>query len=409
MLAAAVPPLALAAETLPAQRKQDEAWREDPYTKNKPAAMKRAGILNYGPFMLEEDHGTDAVHKKFPEAKFLWLETEHFRIGSSLKSQAIPTGSDAKRRIQAELKLLKKRLPRVKPKTKVLDRWLRIHLFAMRLEQVHADFLKQIIQRRSQEFPSLDKVSADEKDPRYMGRGPHLGMPQKPILLLFAKESNLMRYAKLASIQVDERNPHPIFKLTRSGSLLFGTSAEIITHQVTPELRLHAHVLFNTVQSLIQGYKYFSHQVPAWISEGLGNVFVRRLHEEEYEFSGMKDWDTSKNYPRKWRENVRNLMGSGYAPKLETFVKRMQSKELDFNMQMCAWSLCDFLCQYKKGRPLALFLDVIKRTPEHEPGKMPSTEAILALQEQARKEAFGMEWSELEAAWHKWARRAYKD
>ena len=51
----------------------DEAWRQDPYTKADPAAMKKAGYTSFGPFTWGDDHDSRLIHKMLTHARILWI------------------------------------------------------------------------------------------------------------------------------------------------------------------------------------------------------------------------------------------------------------------------------------------------------------------------------------------------
>ena len=126
------------------KKKRLPRWKIDPYTKNDPVRMKMAGYISFGPFPFGEI-GTkivDTAHvdKHLSYARIIWVETAHFRIGSSLGRWSIPTEIEVRRKLRAELERLKLKLGnKVNPKTRVLDPWLRLHLTAQRMEELYAE------------------------------------------------------------------------------------------------------------------------------------------------------------------------------------------------------------------------------------------------------------------------------
>jgi len=66
-------------------------------------------------------------------------ETEHFRIGCSLRKVALPQDQDKRHYLYGRTQRLKKRLPKIDDHPKNLDPWLRLHLFAQRAEEQYAD------------------------------------------------------------------------------------------------------------------------------------------------------------------------------------------------------------------------------------------------------------------------------
>jgi hypothetical protein len=116
----------------------------DPYTKGEREKMQRLGYVTYGPFPWVGAHRTPDITETLGGVEILWVETEHFRIGSSLNTYKI--GNDKRERalIEADLELLEERLGRLKPPKKQLDPWLRLHLYAQRAETCYAQFMEQI-------------------------------------------------------------------------------------------------------------------------------------------------------------------------------------------------------------------------------------------------------------------------
>ena len=95
--------LVLLAGGVEAQRggKKKDAWRQDPYTKNDPAAMAKAGYVSFGPFTWGDDHDTLQIeHILGDEVKLRWIETAHFKIGSSLPEYSVPRDEKEERKRQ---------------------------------------------------------------------------------------------------------------------------------------------------------------------------------------------------------------------------------------------------------------------------------------------------------------------
>ena len=80
---------------------------------------------------------------------------------------------------------------------------------------------------------------------------------------------------------------------------------------------------------------------------------------------------------------------------------------LTFNDQVCAWSRVDFLRSIKDGKPFAKFVRAMKAPMPHEPRKRPTFATILAAQEAALKDNFGLSWDEFDAQWSAYVRKNY--
>lgn len=383
----------------------DEAWKKDPYTQGKTSAMRKLGYVAFGPFPWGDDHDTRKIHDMMPEAKILWLETAHFRIGSSLGPLKMPKSSKARNRLRAEIKQLAKKLPGVSSKPRVISRWLRLHMYADRLERVYTEWQGRLgVTDRS--FPKAGAPVPQDAS-AYMGRGPFLGMPDKFAILLLKKASNLTRYA-VKNGQPMPKEPTPInLNFFDRGSILFGTSSEIVHHSLDPDHSLHSHVIFNTSQMLIRGFKYFSHTLPAWIGEGAANSLVRHHDPEQHCFSGMKDWVQNKAYPKKWDVFARNLAKNGFATGSRKLLAIPQAGQMTFHDQICAWSRVDFLRQLDGGEKFGRFVALLKAQMPHAPRQNPTFETVLAAQEKALQSVFGWSYQTFDAAWTKYALSKY--
>lgn len=376
-------------------------WRTDPYTKADPAAMKRAGYVKYGPLSWADDHDTTKIDEMMPEAKILWLETTHFRIGSTLPILAMPKDSKAKRRLSAELKQLQKLLPSVKTKTKKLDRWLRLHMYAQRLEAIYAD-CQRVLHVTDADFPPeyVGKLPLI-RPADFMGLGPYLGMGDKMCVLLLNKPSNLMRYsAKCGQPPTAKPNPIAIHFFDR-GSLLFGTSHTLVATTKDPDYQLQAHVQFNVTVQLVHAFRHYSHGLPAWLSEGFANSLLIDQHPTKHNFSGMKNWDRNKTYPSGWHVNTRRLAHNGFYSRGHALSRHPLPGALTFNDQMCSWSRVDYLRGIDGGKKFARFVHLVSAPMPAEAGKAPRFEFILKAQDEALQTVFGMTWDEFDERWKK--------
>jgi len=384
-----------------------DSWRTDPYTSADPKAMARAGVVKYGPLSWGDDHDTAKIDGMMPEAKILWLETKHFRIGSTLPTMAMPKESKAKRRLSAELKELKKLLPDVKPRSKKIDRWLRLHMYAQRLEKLYAD-CQGILHVTDADFPKdyVGKLPL-VRPPSFMGLGPYLGMGDKMCLLLLNKPSNLMRYSvKCGQPQAAKPDPIAVHFFDR-GSLLFGTSPKFVATSKDPDYQLQAHVQFNMTMQLLHAFRHYSHGLPAWVEEGFANSLLIEQHPTKHGFSGMKNWDRAKSYPAKWNVNSRRLAHNDFWSRGKPLSRHRYASAFTFNDQMCCWSRVDYLRSLDGGKKFARFVHLISAPMPALSGKAPEFKHVLTAQDAALQEVFGMTWEQFDEAWKSFALSKY--
>ena len=128
--------LLAAAAPAAAQRDKDEACT---VCGHDPERMAAGGVVSHGPFPFLRDT-SEELQQQLGAGGLLWIETEHFRIGSELEKWKIPVRD--KKAYQAELERFAETWPEVDPKkTKSLDPWLRLHLMAWRMENLYAHVL----------------------------------------------------------------------------------------------------------------------------------------------------------------------------------------------------------------------------------------------------------------------------
>ncbi len=357
------------------KKKAADKWRTDPYTSGAPAALKKAGYTSLGPFMIGDDHDSRAIHKIVPEAKILWVETAHFRLGSSMTTITAPEGSGPRRQLAAELKQLRRKLPRVKKKPRRLNRWLRLHLYAQRLETIHQRFSK-----------AVGNPPPTDKNPLRV--------------ILFQKAANLSRYAAMTG-RTNRGKPTPLYlSLGGQASQLFATSPEIAYSQDNPDHRLHTHIMFNVAQMLFRQWHPNGYQVPTWIKEGLANTFVHNFDDESHHFSGVKNFSRSMKVPKKWAIYARNLAVNGGASPTSKLLALKDASTFSIFDQISAWSRMDVLRRTQPAKKLAellLGIDV----------PYGAKTDVVAVQKAALKKHLGLSPTELDRQWKQTVLKRY--
>jgi len=122
------------AQTQGQDAKEEAFDKVDPYTRGDPKAMERSGyVVSYGPFAWAEGVRTTDVAEAIGGGDVLWLETPHFKIGSTLASYHLHNDVREQKALEAEFTRLKSKLSGFGQVHNRLDPWLRFHLFALRL------------------------------------------------------------------------------------------------------------------------------------------------------------------------------------------------------------------------------------------------------------------------------------
>ncbi len=393
-----VPLLAAAAPGQSPARGAEE-WRQDPYTKNDPAAPARAGYASLGPFTFGDDHDTAQIeHVLGGEAKLLWVETAHWKIGSALGPYRVPQDRDEKRKLRAELEALRAALPGVKPDARLLDRWLRLHLFARRLEDLYAD-----LGRRLGVTDADFAAGAAPVRRRAMGQGPFLGQPGKFTVLLFDTQSHAGNYLRTFLRRDEGRTLRHNF--VNTGSLLFVTCAEKAEGGVQPDVALHCEVVFHAVLNLLDGYRYYWYALPAWLPRGLAHWYLRRVSEKHNVFREARRFDNDPDMLWNWAPRVRARAEFDAYPTAAELLPWTDDDERTLVDAMMLWSRADYVLSLGDGG-LRAFVDRMKDLVPA-PGQPVTRDRVLAQQERALREAWGMDAAAFDRRWKAWVIESY--
>jgi len=378
-------------------KEDDKEWLEDPYSENDKDILAAAGIVKEGRFHWADNHSTADIDEALGGARIRWVETAHFRIGSSLGNYTIDKGSKTeKEKIRQEIKRLRERLPNVPKKVKKLDPWLRLHLYAMRAEDLYAE-ISDLLGVTDESFP----ISPDLKvNGEYMGEGAYLGMKSKFTLLFFKQESSLGRYRKsFMNAQGDE----PIrYMFPRDGSLLFGIAAE--NDGMASDTTMHCLFVYSLSMNLLNGYRYYRHAMPEWVTTGLGHWFARRIDPTKNYFTKDRLFGTDDKNIWKWRPKVRARIGHDYYPAFTEVLNFKSSEEMKYNEHMMAWSRVDFLMHTRRDGFAKFFKMVKEPFPA---GVYPAAEEMIAVQEKALMQAFQLDAASYDEAWAAWCLKNY--
>ncbi|RKY21829.1 MAG: hypothetical protein DRQ55_03065 [Planctomycetota bacterium] len=414
----------------------------DPYTRFDPEAWAAAGYEPSRRFPFGDDHGTREVEELLGEVQLLWVETAHFRIGSSLPAHKLE--NDEKKAMKVELGRLRERLPKVKKSARVLDRWLRLHLYAMWLEETYDDFLGRL-QLTDADFPTVAEVqaaaaaaeaaraAAAEREaapedgsladagsspgdgnspaaadsapaPALRGAGPYLGMREKFCVLLLEKKSSLGRYCTRWGMQ-GPASPQR-FNFHRRGCMGMATSWEFFDEDWKREDALRGSVTWSVLQMLSSSFKGYAHMPPAWFADGLSAWYQRRVNPRFPTFSSMEGSGRLAAKQWNWPPKVRARVKADYYPTLDEMLGWRRSDVHGYADHMLAWSRVDWLMNHDEGA-FGRFMERLKDPLPVEPGVAPSEDDVEPRAREALELAWGMTPEQLDAAWAEWVLDTY--
>lgn len=308
---------------------------ECPYCEGDPRIMAKARIVSHGGFEFGETD-THAVDQLLPNTDIRWIETSHFELGFAFAPYK-PKAQERKK-IRAELEELSTFLPNVNPKTKTLDPWLRIHLYAQRVEK-HWDRFLEIMQVDEEDFPPAGETWIVGTP--YMGEGPYLGQEGKFEFLVVPS----------ISVQVAFLRSHFGLKIekTQRWNVVSRDSLIVVASTENEDLRndsaLHNHVVFNLTVCMVDGYKHYSYETPIWLREGLAHYLEREISPDFNTFDSAEGGVAETTRKSDWEGPVKKMIQSGKAPRMARLANLQSFADLTLEDHYATWSMTAFLVE----------------------------------------------------------------
>lgn len=396
-----------------APRAAAQVVEPDPYTRGEPQRIASAGYVSFGPFELGDGVSTRDVEYEIATA-LRWIETAHFRLGCGLAERPLPDESSGRRPLYEECKELHRTLPAVKAQPTSLDPWLQAHLFAARLEALHAEMLALL--------DVDDAWFAGNGTRQDRGMGPFLGCDQKFVVLLFEREADLSRYLRRYH---DCKADQPwLARYERREGLVFATAADVRSGAIAGPVAMHAHVVRSVAMGLLDAFACSDVTVPFWWREGLGHVVARRIDEDFVDTSdGLLPARADGSV---WAERLRSRVRHELLPPLADLLCWPDGKGRTEIEHAAMWSFVAFLLERDRDgerdrggdgrggrsaagragqgpeggeRGAARFCRLIRERPLRT--RFAPQRLALEWHELAFAEAFGQSVRELEQAWHR--------
>lgn len=399
---------AMLTTTATAQEKPDKLpkWKLDPYTKNKPELLAKAGYVSFGPFAFGGQGAgtatTSDIEKSLPFAPILWIETKHFRIGVNLPAWTVPFDPETRAKIRTELERLATKLPGINTKTRTLDPWLRAHLYAQRVEDLYAEFCT-LAGVKDEDFPQDPSRVVAGPAATYMGYGPYLGMKEKYLVLLFEDMTSFQQYMKDYLGRESRFGQRWHFKDV--SALIFTIASDCDDGRLKHDTALHCSVAFNLSQNLLDGFRYYSYDLPVWIREGLGHWFERRVDSKWNSFDQTEGSPADMKKAWRWEPLVRNLVTTGgkFAPFAEAYAWR-DFGTITFNDHVTIWSRVDYMMTLGKDKWRTFLFEIKGRV--HADWTPDQNDLIGAMRDGLQK-AYGFSVLQFDERWAEWVKATY--
>jgi hypothetical protein len=360
-----------------------------PYCKNDPKILAAAGLVGHGAMPFGKTTADD-VRKFLSYAGPIFLETQHFRIMSTLEGFTVPD-KDFKK-IEAELADLKKKLPLVNVKTRQIDPWLRLHLYGDRCEKRYARFLDLIKMKDSDFGPR-------ELGKPYHGEGKYLGMMEKYELVLLKDIRQFKDLLRDQSGSTTSQTKREHFAERGALSVFIPAIDDLRNDD-----NLYAHVSHNLGHNFVLGYRYYSYEPPKWFEEGFAHFFEKEVSEEFNSFDSEEAAVGQMYEGKDWRDGTLRFLGRGKATSTADLIHKKGLADIGKEDHVIAWSKVEFLIKNYPDK-FPKFLDAVRGRLDAK--GLPDGTNIPAHQRDFFKNDMGMTLSDFDREWEKWVTKTY--
>lgn len=330
-------------------------------------------------------------------ARVRWVETEHFLVGSTLRTYRLRGDQREAKKLDQELARLARRLARWKPPRNELDPWLRLHLYAQRLEEQHADFLRRFgLADADFAGPRAGTGAPSGQGPGYMGEGPWLGQERKFAVLLFDRSSHHGRFAK----RWYAREPTASYRewLPGGGVLLAVDAQAWREHGFELDAVLHCVVAHDLAMNQVEGLRKSWGAAPLWFRLGVAYGYSRRV-DERWTVYAERTFRGAEGDSWVWEPRIRGLVSNKGGASWAEMLAWSDPARLKPHDHMLAWSRVDWLCGAKDADLRALALAFSER-----PAEVPEADRARVARErqvEALRAATGRSPEELDEAWRR--------
>jgi hypothetical protein len=378
--------------------KVEKFEKVDPYTHGARKDLDRAGYISFGPFPIADGIKTTDVELTLGSIPMLWVETAHFKLGSTLATYHCSPDERERRALHDELVHLAKKMPRAHGDFAKLDPWLRLHLYAQRLEEEYAD-LEARFGVTDADFAAKSGTDASAS----MGRGPFLGEELKFTVLLTELGSQVARFGKHWLATDDSTFYRGVLP---GGSMFFGTSAQTAKASLASDLDLvlHSLVAGEIARNFCEAFRGATSARPVWFEHGLA-LFYARTIDERWSLYVPRSSAGEDDQSWHWEPRVSGLVVNDFVPKWDDMLSWTGAAKLETPAHLAAWSRVSWLLGQDKAKLHAYWMAV---TEPVRPSSVPDTAGSAVERDKAALHAaYGGAPAELDRLWRKWVARTY--
>lgn len=344
---------------------------------------------------LERNHTTGNIRALDTKVEWVFIETAHFRLACALTPTKPPAESDAKRRLEVEFRELKARRIDV-PRGKLLDAKTRALLYALRCERLYDD-----LRRRLGVADADFAIHTDKRRPsEYLGEGPYLGMPNKFLVMLCAHESTLQKYVQAFANRRDARGGLR-HSFLAPAALFYGMAEDCVDGRFADDTYLHAATVYSLVHTLTDGFRYYWHESPFWLQEGLAHWYRRQVIDEFDHYSVLPIGLPERNRTQNWPATMRARVDLGNFTPLREAMAWIDDRAIDYGDHVAIWSRIDYLMR-RHPNALGPLFKAVKGS-----SATSSVELLVERQIEGLAKSVNATPEQFDAAWVEFVRQTY--
>ncbi len=361
------------------------------WCENDPKRLAAAGAVSHGPMILGK---SDSNHlaQTMPGKPFLFLETPHLRIASSLDSESVSARD--RPRVESLLARMREAFPKIPKRVTVLDPALRLHVFGLASESFYQRF-QELLRVKDEDFPE----SRLPEGP-FMGDGRYLGEKEKFEIVMHHDRRTHHLYTREATgatvtdaLRWHLKDPH---------RMMVSMPAE--DSDLSQDRFLYPHARHNLAHLFFCAYKHFSFDPPPWLDEGLAHAMeLEDATDLNVTYCGEEGAAPERDPSSDWWARTRTLLQRDKAPSLAELVHRKSFAELKREDHVIAWSKVRFLID-EHGEKFARFLGDLKGRLDER--GYPTGKDLPGAQRTLLREIWGWSLEDFDVAWKEWAAKA---
>jgi hypothetical protein len=189
------------------------------------------------------------------------------------------------------------------------------------------------------------------------------------------------------------------------GCLIFTIATECDEGRLKHDTALHCSVAFNLSQNLLDGFRYYSYDLPVWIREGIGHWYERRVDPKWNSFDQTEGSPADMRKTWRWEPLVRGLVTGGgkFAPFAEAYTWR-DFGTITFNDHMAIWSRFDFLMAQGQEKWRTFLFEIKGRVDAQ---WLADQSDLVGATREALQKAYGISVLQFDEKWGEWVKATY--